>query len=796
MKAGQRATDTPWINAPGKREVDSLVAAAPPASSPTATQGAGPGQGDSWQSQAWQFYDSVGELRYVAQWISSALSRCALSASDVGDDGHPTGETSDRVVIDTVAEIAGGPAGQAALLGRLATFLTVPGDGYVVILYRDGKEEWHVLSREEVKKRADGKVEVLLAGETIELDPATDSVTRVSRPHPRNARETDSPVRAALPILREIIRLGQHIETTAKSRLVGAGLLFVPNEMSLPQAGGPEGERVDSDAPGLPPIAPEDYTPTVSATPSDLSDAIIETAGIAISDPGSAAAATPIVVGVPAEYIGNIQHMKFGLEWADTVLQLREAAIRRLALALDIPPEVMTGMGQSNHWCVDQQTEALTTDGWKRHDQIGVGDTVLTLNHDTGLSEWKPVLDVYRADVVDEPMRHMRTQRHDSITTQAHRWPVLRQRWSDGASRWDREWTTTEDVGTPHKILTGAPAAVPSTATVSDDLVELVAWYWTEGSVTAKGQVTIAQSHTANPERVERIRALLHRVAKPGEWREHIQENRHSFGGPVTVFSIRGEARDALLSVVPGQDKIVPVDWVRTLTGAQLSLFVNTSCEGDGWHWKFGVTDIWQKNPRALDAFELALILMGRSVSRREHAGGECVTALKSTTQRPGKGCDGRREVEMVEYTGTIWCPTTENGTWFARRGGTSYFTGNSAWQVEESAIKIHIEPLLTLICDRLTTALLRPVLEARGVQNPEDYCIWFETTRLSQSPDRGPEALALWDRGLLTNEMVLREHGYDPDTDLPPDAGEPPSGAPSEPSAPVREESEPERQR
>lgn len=469
MKAGQRATDTPWINAPGKREVDSLVAAAPPASSPTATQGAGPGQGDSWQSQAWQFYDSVGELRYVAQWISSALSRCALSASDVGDDGHPTGETSDRVVIDTVAEIAGGPAGQAALLGRLATFLTVPGDGYVVILYRDGKEEWHVLSREEVKKRADGKVEVLLAGENIELDPATDSVTRVSRPHPRNARETDSPVRAALPILREIIRLGQHIETTAKSRLVGAGLLFVPNEMSLPQAGGPEGERVDSDAPGLPPIAPEDYTPTVSATPSDLSDAIIETAGIAISDPGSAAAATPIVVGVPAEYIGNIQHMKFGLEWADTVLQLREAAIRRLALALDIPPEVMTGMGQSNHW---------------------------------------------------------------------------------------------------------------------------------------------------------------------------------------------------------------------------------------------------------------------------------------------------------------------------------------SAWQVEESAIKIHIEPLLTLICDRLTTALLRPVLEARGVQNPEDYCIWFETTRLSQSPDRGPEALALWDRGLLTNEMVLREHGYDPDTDLPPDAGEPPSGAPSEPSAPVREESEPERQR
>jgi hypothetical protein len=31
-----------------------------------------------------------------------------------------------------------------------------------------------------------------------------------------------------------------------------------------------------------------------------------------------------------------------------------------------------------------------------------------------------------------------------------------------------------------------------------------------------------------------------------------------------------------------------------------------------------------------------------------------------------------------VEHSGVIWCPTTANGTWFARRRGTTYFTGNS----------------------------------------------------------------------------------------------------------------------
>lgn len=461
MKAGYRMTDSPWINLPGKDTLDSLVAAAAPTPAPGQTS-VGDSKTDSWQKQAWDFYDTVGELRFVVSWIASALSRCTLVASDVGPDGHPTGSTEDQVVRDTVAEIAGGPAGQAALLGRLATFLSVPGDGYIVILYRDGVEEWHVLSKEEVKKRADGKVEVILQGEARELDPATDSVTRIPRPHPRNARETDSPVRAALPILREIIRLGQHIETTAKSRLVGAGIMFVPNEMSLPPAeDAPTGEP-DPDAPGLPPVEPglDDYAPTERATPADLSAAIIETASIAIEDPGSAAAATPIVVGVPADYIGKVQHLKFGLEWADTVLALRNAAIKRLALALDVPAEILLGLGDTNHW---------------------------------------------------------------------------------------------------------------------------------------------------------------------------------------------------------------------------------------------------------------------------------------------------------------------------------------SAWQVEESAIKIHIEPLLTLICDRLTTGLLRPVLEARGYgDRAEDHCVWYDTSKLSQRPNRAPEALALWDRGLVSNEVVLRAHGYDPEKDMGP--GVPPAGAPAAPSTPTQD--------
>lgn len=34
---------------------------------------------------------------------------------------------------------------------------------------------------------------------------------------------------------------------------------------------------------------------------------------------------------------------------------------------------------------------------------------------------------------------------------------------------------------------------------------------------------------------------------------------------------------------------------------------------------------------------------------------------------------------EIPRWQGTIWCPSTDNGTFFARRNGTTYFTGNTS---------------------------------------------------------------------------------------------------------------------
>ena len=57
------------------------------------------------------------------------------------------------------------------------------------------------------------------------------------------------------------------------------------------------------------------------------------------------------------------------------------------------------------HWCADEETTILTADGWKDYRSLTAGDEVLTLNIETGLSEWQQVQAMKREQALDELAR-------------------------------------------------------------------------------------------------------------------------------------------------------------------------------------------------------------------------------------------------------------------------------------------------------------------------------------------------------------------------------------------------------
>lgn len=285
---------------------------------------------DTWQEEAWQFYDDLGEFRYGVEWVSAMLSRVRLYAAklETGEDEPVRAEAGPAV--DLMTTLGGGVAGQAQLMAGFGTQLAVPGEGYLVGEVVNGVEQWAVRSTDEVRA-ARGHYEVIdetAASNGTQWRPlGSDSlVTRVWRPHKRFHYMADSPARAARRTMRELELVNRHIQAQYLSRLASAGLIVFPDEITFPV------REEFADAPD----------PFVAEW--------IEIAAEAISKPGTASAVIPMPIKVPGEYVDKIRHVDFTLTLDDKILDKRDSAIKRLATQLNIPAEVLLGLGDSNHW--------------------------------------------------------------------------------------------------------------------------------------------------------------------------------------------------------------------------------------------------------------------------------------------------------------------------------------------------------------------------------------------------------------------------------------------------------------
>lgn len=337
---------------PAELAAPTLTAAATPITPTTGTYGKiGTNNRSDWKNRAWHYFDTIGELGYVCEWISASLSRVKIIPSAINPStGQPTLSCDDEQVNQIVTDIAGGPAGQAAMLRRLATGLTVPGEAWIAVILRDvdgaPMEEWHILSADEIIDRSGDVTLKLQDGTDHVFNVDTDLLFRVHRPHPRNSRDSFSLTRSAMPILAEIERTTAAIDGAGKSRLAGNGLLLVPQEISAPKSVAPRAQNPD--APGLEPQ--EQVTVDQPVTATDIMQQLQQVMTTAIRDQTSAAALVPIVLKAPGETLDKIRHIKLDSEVTQTNLETRDRAIRRLALSLDVPAEVLTGMSQGNHW--------------------------------------------------------------------------------------------------------------------------------------------------------------------------------------------------------------------------------------------------------------------------------------------------------------------------------------------------------------------------------------------------------------------------------------------------------------
>ncbi|WP_019548464.1 hypothetical protein [Streptomyces sulphureus] len=306
------------------------------------------GKREDWQTEGWDFYRAVPELRAGVSWAANGCSRARLYIGRIDPDGSSEpipveAEGDDEISADQAAallaplqELAGGQLGQSEMLRRLSVLLDIPGESYL-LGYDDptsGERRWLVCSPSEVTSAAGGAtIRVQLPDSPtarVELSLEECTLIRLWRPDAEVAHRPDSPIQALRDPLRELQGLSAHVLATVESRLAGAGLMLLSDDVApaTPQ---------QSDGPN-----PLHANPVASA--------LLESMATPLKNRDSAAAIVPLLLTTPGSPKDKLVYESFATELDANVLPLREAAIKRVGIGLDVPPETLTGMADSNHW--------------------------------------------------------------------------------------------------------------------------------------------------------------------------------------------------------------------------------------------------------------------------------------------------------------------------------------------------------------------------------------------------------------------------------------------------------------
>jgi hypothetical protein len=328
----------------------------------------------SWQQEAWEYYDAIGEIKYAFNLVASVVSRIRLYPALVEDPSHAPSALSQTDKVDptlsaaaarAIARLDSAYGGQPGLLKDMALNLQVTGECYLVqIPERIGHglpESWDIRSTDELQIDARGNYIVNPVrdvggsapggtGKNAIRLPKDAFVGRIWKTHPRYTQESDSSMRGLLDLCAELLLLNRTFRATARSRL-NAGALYLPDGLSV--AAAPDPNYPYEDADGI-------YAdPTPEEMQDDFEEQLIDAMTTPIKDEDSASAVVPLIIRGPAELGDKIKQFKFERSFDQVLAERADRVLERIMQGLDVPKDIVTGLANVKYSNALQIDESL-----------------------------------------------------------------------------------------------------------------------------------------------------------------------------------------------------------------------------------------------------------------------------------------------------------------------------------------------------------------------------------------------------------------------------------------------------
>lgn len=340
--------------------------------------------------------------------------------------------------------------------------------------------------------------------------------------------------------------------------------------------------------------------------------------------------------------------------------------------------------------CVDDKTEALTIEGWKKYNEINVGTLILTKNPNTGILEWQPIEKVNIYPDYDGDLYSIEGKTFSALTNGKHRWLCNHNTKPNSKV----EFVTTEELYNSKVVMpihrTGEYLGNKNKI-LSDDMVFILGIILTDGHIRyyqdkskprygKPWYVIITQSKEKN---ISIIQNVVDRIG---------YNYNYKVSGKKHVWGFNKDFADYLHNIIP--NKGLNMGLLNMLTKKQIKLLLDGMVLGDGC--KKGTRIITSSIEQA-NLIQILIVMAGyySNILVNDNRGvhfsnkvksGKIVTKNVSYLVTIGKNkhfhhmsTRGTNHIKKISNQNKlIWCPTVNNGTWVCRRNGKTYITGNS----------------------------------------------------------------------------------------------------------------------
>ncbi len=299
-----------------------------------------------WQQRAWNYYHEVGEIHFPARYMGNALAKIRLvGAEQPESDSDAPKETDNKAVKEAIRKLKSPMGGQGGLMRMMGLNIFVAAECFLVGKEdADGNQQWEALSINELEVRPGEPIPLRRRNPVEQPKPLWDRgeaeplVVRVWQQDPQFSGLADGAIRTILDECEKLLLLTRADKAAARSRFAGAGLLFIPSEL-MPVVQQPAGVS------------------GISAAENPIYKNLIDSMITPIKDESHPSGVVPITIFGPGEYGDKIRFITFDRPQAARAQQQREESITRIATALDLPAEILTGKADLNHWTAWQVRE-------------------------------------------------------------------------------------------------------------------------------------------------------------------------------------------------------------------------------------------------------------------------------------------------------------------------------------------------------------------------------------------------------------------------------------------------------